>query len=214
MAARPLRDVFAELAGDPDARAADPAAVLRASGHDDLPDELVAEAVISFADTAPVEVAEHLAPYVGTHGPVPVGGDTAPLSWLEALATAPPMGTLEAHDPSEGLDDASAADASEPMDTVARHRDTLADGEPDDLDFGQGLSGAPRADATGGDLTADLGDSTVDELDADYGRVAPMPNATVAEPDPHVLPSPLTEYSADPEYVADPGVDSDLGDLS
>ena len=40
-------------------RRADPAEVLRASGHADLPDGLVAEAVVSYADTAPIEVAEH-----------------------------------------------------------------------------------------------------------------------------------------------------------
>ena len=89
--ARPLRDVFADLIGDPSA-ADDPAALLRDQGHPGLPDHLVAEAVVSYADTAPVEVAEHLAPYVTAHSAVgadPVPGDEPPAGWLDLLGTAP-----------------------------------------------------------------------------------------------------------------------------
>src|SRR5688500_4344332 len=90
--ARPLRDVFADLAGDPDAHGVDPAELLREHGHADLPDALVAEAVTSFADTAPLEVAEHLAPYVMANSAVPgVAGEVEPGGWLTALADAPPV---------------------------------------------------------------------------------------------------------------------------
>ena len=77
---RPLRDVFAELsaAGRPAPGGADPAQVLAEHGHGGLPEGLLAEAIVSYADTAPVEVAEHLAPFVVAHSPVPVGpGDLA-----------------------------------------------------------------------------------------------------------------------------------------
>jgi hypothetical protein len=87
--ARPLRDVFADLTGAPGAD--DPAALLRDHGHPGLPDELVAEAVVSYADTAPVEVAEHLAPYVTAHSVVgadPATGNENP-DWLDLLGTAP-----------------------------------------------------------------------------------------------------------------------------
>jgi hypothetical protein len=94
--ARPLRDVFDELAGDPTVTgpAADPADVLARSGHGDLPGPLVAEAIVSYADTAPVEVAAHLAPFVTAHSAVPLAGPGAaeladPAAGLDLLATAP-----------------------------------------------------------------------------------------------------------------------------
>src|SRR5690606_37616813 len=65
-ATRPLHDVFADLAGTGHG---EPAEVLRANGHGDLPDGLVAEAVVNYADTAPMEVAQHLAPFVRAHSP-------------------------------------------------------------------------------------------------------------------------------------------------
>ncbi|MBW6439561.1 hypothetical protein KZ829_38130 [Actinoplanes hulinensis] len=75
----PLRDVFAGLAGPGSA----PGDFLR-----ELPEDLVAEAVVSYADTAPVEVAEHLASFVSAHSTV--GAETAgELGWLELLTTAP-----------------------------------------------------------------------------------------------------------------------------
>ena len=79
--ARPLREVFAELAGT--GSTGDPGGLLR-----DLPDELVAEAVVSYAETAPVEIAEHLASFVSAHSAV---GSEAPAveDWLDLLATAP-----------------------------------------------------------------------------------------------------------------------------
>jgi hypothetical protein len=103
--ARPLRDVFADATGDEAARASDPAELLRANGHEDLPDTLVAEAVTSYADTAPVEVAEHLSQYVMANSAVPgVGTEIDPSGWLEAVSTAPEM--LQATvDPAAGLDE-------------------------------------------------------------------------------------------------------------
>lgn len=113
---RPLRVVFDELATGGAESGSDPAEVLRASGHADLPDGLVAEAVVSYADTAPIGVAEHLAPYVMAHSPVPVlppdsdatsadasgaNGDDGGLSWYEALATTPAPSDA---DPANGLD--------------------------------------------------------------------------------------------------------------
>ena len=62
-AARSLHEILAGLTGNA-ATSGDLAAALRAGGHPDLPAELLAEAVISFADTAPAEIAEHLAPFV------------------------------------------------------------------------------------------------------------------------------------------------------
>ncbi|ROO51557.1 hypothetical protein EDC02_6437 [Micromonospora sp. Llam0] len=88
--ARSLHEIFAGLPGDAAAHS-DVAAVLDAHGYADLPPELLAQAVVSFADTAPAEVAEHLAPFVTAHSQI--GGDgTVPddlASPLDLLATAP-----------------------------------------------------------------------------------------------------------------------------
>jgi hypothetical protein len=90
--ARPLRDVFADLTGGEDTGPSDPSAVLAANGHPGLPAGLVAEAVGSYADNAPIEVAEHLSPYVMAHSavPLPDAPEVDPGGWLDAVAGAPP----------------------------------------------------------------------------------------------------------------------------
>jgi hypothetical protein len=123
-AARPLKDVFAELTGDDAARADE---VLAASGHGDLPPDLVAEAVVNYADTAPVEVAEHLAPFVTANSAVPpldeVDGDA---EWSALLATAPAVETdLDPDVDAPGTDD---------------------DGPVDDVDFGVGAEDVSEID--------------------------------------------------------------------
>jgi hypothetical protein len=87
--ARPLRDVLTDLVGDGDA--AGPSEVLAAGGHSGLPDQLVAEAVGTFADTAPIEVAEHLSPYVMANSavPLPDAPEVDAGSWLDAFSGAP-----------------------------------------------------------------------------------------------------------------------------
>src|SRR5690606_39935565 len=79
-AARPLRDVFDELASGGAAATgpADLRQVMAASGYDDLPDALLAEAIVNYADSAPLPVAEQLAPFVQAHSPV--SGDAVPRS--------------------------------------------------------------------------------------------------------------------------------------
>jgi hypothetical protein len=142
--ARPLRDVFSDLVGTDTAGPdhAGPAEVLRAGGHPDLPDTLVAEAVGSYADTAPIEVAEHLSPYVMAHSPVPQVDvpEADPAGWFDAVATAPAadLGV----DPLGGLDDlADVAHAAGPADAPA------ATDPGHDLAFGHGS--APGADLAG-----------------------------------------------------------------
>lgn len=122
MDARPLRELLADLAGDAEARhayGADPAGYLAAHGHPDLPEPLVAEAVVSYADTAPVEVAEALAPYVTAHGPVPVA-EPVP-DWFELLTSS----------------EVGENPVDEHLDTPAPAADWS------DLDFGAGADAAP-----------------------------------------------------------------------
>ncbi|MEV0713124.1 hypothetical protein [Asanoa sp. NPDC050611] len=140
MDARPLKDVLTDLVGDPSAAAG----ALAGAGHD-LPPDLVAEAVVSFAGTAPAEVAEHLAPFVTAHSGVPAESAPAePADWAELLATAPV-------EPDAELDDAAPLVAPEP-----------ADAGLDELDFGAGddTTTGPGPDL---DLDADPGGDLDDE---------------------------------------------------
>ncbi|GAA2715571.1 hypothetical protein [Actinoplanes palleronii] len=89
VAVRSLREIFGELAGAGEHTGADPAALLARSGHPDLPEELVAQAVSGFAETARPEIAEHLSAYVMAHSPIPGPGGEAFVSWVDLLATAP-----------------------------------------------------------------------------------------------------------------------------
>jgi hypothetical protein len=139
--AHPLRDVFSELAAT-DRAATQADAVLEAHGHADLPDGLVAEAVVSYADTAPVEVAEHLAPYVMAHSAVYPAADLAagqPGGWLDVLVAAP-----------EPLAADEAPDGPTPAQPPA------LDPDPADLDFGTGDLAAPAWAGSDGDAGADL----------------------------------------------------------
>jgi len=169
--ARPLRDVFADLTGGGSV-AGDPDALLRDSGHPALPDHLVAEAVISYADTAPAEVAEHLAPYVTAHSAVGADetpGDEPPADWLDLLGTAP--------------DDAGLADEPADIDDLAPALDGFDDAadlgtdQGLGLDFGTGAGPLPTLDT--GDVLDDAGpEGHGDELEdpADNGLAEILPD--------------------------------------
>jgi hypothetical protein len=133
--ARPLRDVFDDLT-------VGRAGALADSGHRDLPDQLVSEAIVNYADTAPVEVAEHLAPFVKVHSAVPTDDtETADLAadrGLDLLATAPDR--IVSDEPTDGESE-PALDYAGPADG-----DVSYGGDPDALDFAFG-SGAD--DGTG-----------------------------------------------------------------
>ena len=74
---RSLRELLAS-ASDPSGHGGgDPAALLAAGGHGSLPPDLMAEAVVNYADTAPLEVAQHLAPFVMAHSAVPGAAEAA-----------------------------------------------------------------------------------------------------------------------------------------
>jgi hypothetical protein len=160
--ARPLRDVFADLVTDEDVRrahAADPDGFLQAHGHTELPGQLVTEAIVNYADTAPAEVAEHLAPFVMAHSPVPVddGGtvtDADPIDGLQLLATAPAeqyLDELADHSP-DAPDGAELAGHQHGADLAAADAGTH---DPFDLDFGHGdmIEGGHHVSAAAGEST-------------------------------------------------------------
>jgi hypothetical protein len=126
---RPLHEVFGERAHQ---LAEDRHAALDEAGHPGLPDELLAEAVVSYADTAPAPVAEQLAPFVTAHTagrfgePADTGADLS--QGLELLASAPAATGTD-------LDDQGAAGPA-PVDGPA-----ASDPDPsavNGLDFGGG----------------------------------------------------------------------------
>lgn len=145
-----LREVFEELAGGGHP---DPAAVLREHGFD-LPDAELRYALVSYAHSAPVDVAGHLQPYVMANSPVS-WEDTPEVATLAdglgLLTTAPPPDAVP-EDPIADLDGVPGIGA------VAGGALTPAGAEAtaDRLDFGTGAdapAGAgPAADA--GELQA------------------------------------------------------------
>jgi len=150
--ARPLKDLFTDAVGAGDA--ATVADLLAAGGHPDLPTDLVAEAVVSFADGAPPELAEALAPFVRAYGPVPAEDavEVEPGGWLELLA-----GADVDTDPAGADLDAEPADldATAPTDVppAVTEEGAEADGGPFDLDFGHGA---------GSEGTAMVGEAVAD----------------------------------------------------
>jgi hypothetical protein len=217
---RPLRDVFNDLAADASARpvaTTDADTVLRDSGHADLPAGLVAEAVVSYADTAPLEVAEHLAPFVTAHSAVPLDGiddaDADPGHAFDLLATAPAV----AEDVGDGsgeegwLDDVVTAQR-DPGATYAEAPDGGADpsyaGAADTFDLAFGAGGRNGAD-TGGD-NADVVEAVrFDPDSAGDGVVPPEPDEPVWTVDPEeppagVLPEPEPDSGDENDHHDDP----------
>jgi hypothetical protein len=159
---RPLRDVFADLAGTDGGQARE---ALTLAGHEELPDDLVSTAIAGYAGTAPAEVAEHLAPFVAGDG-VP-----APADGLALLTTAPtgpwddevPLDGADGLDAADGFDDVSLDDAAD--------LDGGDDAGLDELDAADRLDGtdAPATDAPGTDdggldaTTPDVERATADE---------------------------------------------------
>lgn len=132
-----LRELFAELSRP---GGGDPADVLRAAGYGDVPESLVAEAVVSYAGTAPLEVAEHLAPFAVAHGPVPTV-DPAPApaggyGGLSLLASAPPPGATDHPVVDHPLDEHPLGDHP-----FREHVDLDPSGLDDPLDHGVGDHG-------------------------------------------------------------------------
>lgn len=179
--ARPLRDVFDEVARG--GLGADPADTLADSGHGDLPDQLVSEAIVSYTDTAPIEVAAHLAPFVKLHSAVPVddAGDAEDLpagSGLDLLATAPDPITPDpsapdptASDPTGPELEAGGGHLSEPASDPAEYADAL------DFGFGSGAAG---------DRAVEAAEPSIEDIDGAPAELGPAddlaPPESAAEP--------------------------------
>lgn len=199
--AHPLHDLLAGLAdGTVDRRDSnDLAATLREGGHPDLPDGAVAEAIVSYADTAAVEVAEHLAPFVAGHSAVPLdpalGTAMEVRDGLELLATAPFADPLD--EPMIG----GMPAAGEPAPDAGAG---LTD--PADLDFGTGA-------AAGTDTGSDVAGAAGQPGPAEVGTAGPDPLefAALPEPDPADGPGLVDLFPTGPE---DPAGGDEFGDVN
>jgi hypothetical protein len=140
---RPLRDVFADLAGhtdhsepavDSDGDESSPVPRSLLADYADLPDDLLGTAIDSYASTAPAEVAEHLAGFIATPGADPSDG-------LELLASVPAgnwEGEVELADSNDLADSTGLASLDGDSGPVVADLDE--DGVPDDHhDLGQDL---------------------------------------------------------------------------
>lgn len=155
--ARSLHEVFQTLAGDPD-----PDAVLAAAGHAGLPADLLTEAIVSFADTAPPEVAEHLSPVV-------LGASSDPGLGLELLTSAPQVTWDDELDTGE---EPTWADEGPPLEEL----DFGAGGdELDALDALDAPAGAEAAEA------AETADDVPAEVPVATAAAGDLPDGDLAE---------------------------------
>ncbi|MFY1632127.1 hypothetical protein ACN27F_02390 [Solwaraspora sp. WMMB335] len=182
--ARSLHEIFAGLAGAAGADR-DVAAVLRASGHPELPADLLAQAVVSYADTAAAEVAEHLAPFVMAHGPV-IDHDlpaTAADSPFDLLATVP-AAVDEASDPPVEEIELSVGTAGG-LD-AAHFLDDETDAATDPVSPADGLDGAELDPTSSRDLAFGVGDGdVVDRHDPSLPESAPVEAEPMGYDEPH-----------------------------
>jgi hypothetical protein len=206
---RSLRDLFGDLAGDDGARpeeGADLGGLLAAEGYPDLPDGLVAEAIVSYAETAPAEVAEHLSPFVMSHSQVPL--DDLPAEAIDSaqaldLLTTAPTGLVADDELVDTGDDLAEVDFG------------MAD-EPFSFDFGEG-DAAPLDHAATPNDAADAADEPAEPAGPD--EPAEATNGTGAiEPDNGTNgafgdDASLLGIAGQPEQEPDDGVDDDIPDF-
>lgn len=184
-----LHEVFDALAGRPDRSASE---MLHDAGYGDLPPELVGDALASYADTAPVEVAEHLAPFVTAQLGSP---DATPdLDAGFGLLSSVPAADADL-DAAELAADGNLADVAGNLADVGGNLADVAG----DLDFGAGehATGPFDVDAqafteavettavqTAADEPAAVGEPAVVDLPEDFGAgVAEAPGAGVDDLD-------------------------------
>ncbi len=223
----PLRDVLAGLAGQDTPPPEDPQAFLAEHGHADLPGDLLATAIGSYADTAPAEVAEHLSPYLSAH---PAGEGDSGLEGLHLLSSAPagpwdgevevdPLhpGEPAAHD---GLGDDSLGHDSLGHDSLGHDSYVHGLDVADHLDAGwhDGDSPASEHGAAGGehdtlhDTLHDTAHPTLEagnEFGAGHENLGVEPGAggeSGLDAEHHVGDSPL-EHVLEESHLGDPPLD-------
>lgn len=211
-----LREILDRLVAG---RPVDPAVALRADGTDaggtdadgtdsdarlplDLPADLFGQLLVSYCDTAPIEIAAHLEPYVTA---VTAAADPDPSDGLELLASAPVDATI-AIDPDQWVDAGEIAVDLGGPDVVGG--DVIrADVIGDDFDFGTGGHDAVAALDDDGVIAdhqayAD-GISAADPWSAAFG-----PEVDHADADHAFVDHVDAEYAGGDGYVGETGHDA------
>lgn len=195
-----LQELFTELAGAGPG-SAHPAELLRTHGFE-LSAAEAAQALVSFAHSAPVEVAEQLQQYVMAHGPVPLEVTAGePADGLHLLAATPTVAELTGldSDPAEGLDGANLSEGL--AGDVPPGLDGLAAAPPMNPDVGGGMDSGP-----GGGMAADLGGGMAADLG--FGAGGGPGNAASTAPGPAEAPAPQPnlgmDLSPEPSWLAEP----------
>ena len=220
---RPLRELFDHLA----TRAADgangaapaPRAALDQAGHGDLPADLVAEALVSYAATATPDVAERLGPFVTAHSgvPTPDGDPAGQLSVADGFglltAAAPP----DQPDPFDELGQEALGPDTLGPDTLALDRLALDDVAPAAGDLVDQAPGGVADRTQDDDFVAGFGTGTGPDDDAAAAPGQPdQPDDGVSEPEElEQLPGFGTGWGAGPDLGPDlePDLEPDSGDL-
>lgn len=193
--ARSLHEILTGLTGNAGAPA-DLAAVLAANGFPDLPQDLLAEAVVSFADTAPAEIAEQLAPFVMAHGPIAGGdlsaGDIGRLPDLLATSRATDLDDSSVADTPEIGPPAGSVDAVDLLDEESHGIGDVPAGPgpvPPDAAFGHG-AGPARTEPADGVASGGVAPETepAGHVDASQRPVLDEPAALDDEPAPYADP--------------------------
>lgn len=148
---QPLRGIFDQMVGDPTATSAP-------ESLESFDASLLADALVAYADTAPVEVAAHLEPFV-------------------VAAT-----TGQAPDPAEawGLLGSATVEPTEDVVEVEPEVDGVPQASHEDVDFGLGVSGLDLGDIVG---LQDPVDDLVSESAAASGSDAVAVETDAAQPD-------------------------------
>jgi len=140
-----LRDLFDGVARDPETRALfaeDPDGFLADHGFGEVPADLLPEAVVHYADVAPLEVAEQLSPFVMANSPVeldePLDFDADALGALAGVDLDLP--TPDADLDTDAADGPAGVAGVEPVDDVDEPTPDLD--EADGFAFGAGHDGA------------------------------------------------------------------------
>lgn len=183
-----LRELLDVVAGG-GARTGPLSEVLAEAGYGEVPPDLLVEAVSSYADSAPLEVAESLSPFVVHHSPAAVdapewgdGGGAVldlddPEAALELLTGAAPTVGPDDADVGGGPDDAPDLDrellelASEP--DVAGSAEAAMAPEPEEAGLPGGTDAGSAEDAPGFGVGTGSGpgDPAVDAFDAEIDHL-------------------------------------------
>lgn len=184
----------------------DRSAYLDDQGLGDVPTDLIDTAFVHYADTAPIEQADVLAPLVTRVGPVPYEETDLPDGITDELgegAPPDPWSMLTFDETTPAIDPETEIDPADLDDTESPIEDTPGTDTQDGADFGAGETSI--ADGFDSD---DLGDDPFyDETTGQAG--SPSLDDTIE----HAVEEATTDYASDVEAFADSandGYDDDI----